>query len=116
MLKSGLYAYHDHLQATNKFYLAAVVLSDTVLDTVRRELRRLSDARVDIPELRDALKQEVIKREVLEGEKADNARKKVAKSAGKMLRIRKDSNDNDDAPRAAAAPPPNDAPEVEQST
>src|ERR1043166_6132049 len=28
MMKSGLYAYHDHLQATNKFYLAAVVLRD----------------------------------------------------------------------------------------
>lgn len=89
MLKSGLYAYHDHLQATNKFYLAAVLLSDAVLDTVRRELRRVSDARVELDELRDALKTEVIKREVLEGEKAESARRKVTKSAGKMLRIRK---------------------------
>lgn len=93
MLKSGLYAYHDHLQATNKFYLAAVVLSDAVLETVRRELRRLSDAKVEIPELREALSKEVIKREVIEGEKADSARKKVAKSAGKMLRIRKDKDE-----------------------
>src|SRR5689334_9540100 len=45
MLKSGLYAYHDHLQATSKFYLAAVLLSDAVLDTVRRELRRVSEAK-----------------------------------------------------------------------
>ena len=90
MLKSGLYAYHDHLQATNKFYLAAVVLSDAVLETVRRELRRLSDAKLEVPELREALKQEVMKREVLEGDKADGARKKVAKSATKMLRIRRD--------------------------
>ena len=93
MLKSGLYAYHDHLQATNKFYLAAVVLSDAVLEAVRRELRRVSDARVELDELRDALKQEVIKREVLEGDKADSARRKVSKSAGKMLRIRKDKED-----------------------
>lgn len=93
MLKSGLYAYHDHLQATNKFYLAAVVLSDAVLETVRRELRRVSDAKVELDELRDALKQEVIKREVIEGDKADGARKKVAKAAGKMLRIRKGKDD-----------------------
>jgi len=95
MLKSGLYAYHDHLQATNKFYLAAVVLSDPVLDMVRRELRRLSDAKVEVDELREALRQEVIKREVLEGEKADGARKKVAKSAGKMLRVRKDKDEQE---------------------
>src|SRR5215213_8175970 len=93
MLKSGLYAYHDHLQATNKFYLAAVVLSDPVLETVRRELRRVSDAKVELDELREALKQEVIKREVIEGDKADGARKKVTKAAGKMLRIRKGKDD-----------------------
>jgi hypothetical protein len=98
MLKSGLYAYHDHLQATNKFYLAAVVLSDAVLDTVRRELRRVSDAKVELDELREALKLEVIKREVIEGEKADGARKKVAKAAGKMLRIRKGKDDSDETP------------------
>ncbi|HEV7486241.1 MAG TPA: type I restriction enzyme HsdR N-terminal domain-containing protein [Thermoanaerobaculia bacterium] len=103
MLKSGLYAYHDHLQATNKFYLAAVVLSDPVLETVRRELRRLSDAKIEIEELRNALKLEVMKREVIEGEKADGARKKVSKSAGKMLRIRKGKDDGDAQAEADAA-------------
>jgi hypothetical protein len=93
MLKSGLYAYHDHLQATNKFYLAAVILGDAVLESARRELRRLSDVKLEVEELRDALQQEVIKREVLEGEKADAARKKVARAAGKMLRVRKDKDE-----------------------
>jgi hypothetical protein len=90
MLKSGLYAYHDHLQATNKFYLAAVVLSDPVLETVRRELRRLSDVKLEVEDLRDALQKEVIKREVIEGEKADGARRKVVKAASKTLRVRKE--------------------------
>jgi len=108
MLKSGLYAYHDHLQATNKFYLAAVVLSDPVLNVVRRELQRLSEAKVDIDELREALKSEVMKREVLEGDKAEAARRKVAKSVGKMLRLRKDREGSDGAEASAPAtvPPP----------
>jgi hypothetical protein len=91
MLKSGLYAYHDHLQATNKFYLAAVLLSDAVVDSIRRELRRTSDTLVDAEEIVTALKNEVVKRDVLEGEKAEAARRKVAKSAGKTLRTRKES-------------------------
>ena len=41
MLKSGLTAFHDQAQATNKFYLGALVLSDPVLETVRRELQGL---------------------------------------------------------------------------
>jgi hypothetical protein len=112
MLKSGLYAYHDHLQATNKFYLAAVVLSEAVLEAVRRELRRVSDARVELDELREALKQEVIKREVLEGDKADSARRKVSKSAGKMLRIRKDKDDADAAATPAVTSPRSPAADV----
>jgi hypothetical protein len=106
MLKSGLYAYHDHLQATSKFYLAAVLLSDAVLDTVRRELRRVSDAKIELEELREALSQEVIKREVIEGEKADAARRKVAKAAGKMLRIRKDKDSAEtiESPRVEPMP------------
>jgi len=47
-------------------YLAAVVLSDPVVDTIRRELRRVSDVKVEADELRVLLKEEVIKREVLE--------------------------------------------------
>jgi hypothetical protein len=108
MVKSGLYAYHDHLQATNKFYLGAVLMSDAVLETVRRELRRLSDAKVEVEELRGALKQEVIKREVLEGEKADAARKKVARSVGKMLRSKKDRERTDEA--GSDTPPDTTAP------
>jgi hypothetical protein len=113
MLKSGLYAYHDHLQATNKFYLAAIVLSDPVLETVRRELRRLSDVKLDVEELRSALELEVIKREVLEGEKAAGARKKVTKAAAKMLRIRKEKDESDAgaADSSVVTPAPARAPE-----
>lgn len=100
MLKSGLYAYHDHLQATNKFYLAAVVVSEAVVETIRRELRRLSDVKLEIEEIQTAL-EDVIKRELLEGDKADVARKKVAKSAAKMLRVRKDQEDEDKPADAA---------------
>jgi hypothetical protein len=91
MLKSGLYAYHDQIQATNRFYLGAVLLSDSVLESVRRELRRLSpDVRIQIDDLRDALKQEVLKREVIEGEKAETAKKKLQKAASKSLRSRRE--------------------------
>lgn len=86
ILKSGLHAHHDQVQATNRFFLAAVVLSDAVLETVRRELRRLSDVKLSVEEIRNALKQEVIKREVTEGDKADAARKRVSRGAGKALR------------------------------
>jgi hypothetical protein len=94
MVKAGLYAYHDQMQATSKFYLGAVLLSDSVLETMRRELRRLSpDVKIRVEDLRDLLEQEVLKREVIEGEKAEAARKKVQKTAAKLLRTRKEKEE-----------------------
>jgi hypothetical protein len=91
MIKSGLHAYHDQMQATNKFFLGAILLSDPVLETMRRELRRLSpEVKIRVEELRVLLLQDVLKREVVEGEKAEAARKKVQKATTKLLRTRKE--------------------------
>ena len=42
---------------------------------------------------------EVLKREVLEGEKAGSARKQVARAAGRMLRTQKQEAPNEALPR-----------------
>lgn len=86
-LKARLGDYYTQKQALNRFTLAAVLLSDTVLEVTRREVRRLApEVRVDADGLRQALLTEVFKREVVEGEKADIARKQVAKASGRALR------------------------------
>ena len=64
-----------------------MILSDTVLEVVRRELRRVSpDVRIGIESIRTVLVNEVIKREVSEGDKADEAGKKISRSSSKSLR------------------------------
>lgn len=85
--RSALGDFHTQKQALSRFFLGAMVTSDTVLEVVRRELRRVSpDVRIDIEQIRAVLVNEVLKREVMEGEKADEARKKINRSAGKSLR------------------------------
>lgn len=106
IVKSALDAYHDHRQATSRFFVAAAILSDPVLDMVRRELRRVSaDVKITVDELRNVLTQEVLKRDVIEGEKADQARRKLARAATKMLRLRKDTDDEASAPSSPGATP-----------
>ena len=85
--RSALGEFHSHKQALSRFFLGAMVLSDAVLDVVRRELRRVSpDVRIDVEQIRSVLVNEVLKREVMEGDKADEARKKIARAANKALR------------------------------
>jgi hypothetical protein len=87
--KSVLDQFHAQRQATSRYFLGALVLSDPVLDVVRRELRRaFPDVKIEEGELRAELAQEVLKREVTEGERADEARRRIAKCQGRALRAR----------------------------
>ena len=88
-IKSVLGDYHAQKQALSRFFIGAMVLSDPVLDVIRRELRRVSpDVRIDVEEIKAVLTSEVLKREVMEGDKADEAQKKIAKAASKALRLK----------------------------
>lgn len=86
-IKSVLSDYHSQKQALSRFFLGAMVLTDPVLEVIRRELRRVSpDVKINIEELKFIFTTEVIKREVMEGDKAEEARKKIARAANKALR------------------------------
>ncbi len=104
-LKSALGEFSAQRQALNRFWIAAMLLTDPVLDVVRRELRRMSpDVRIDTEQIKTVLIQEVLKRDVIEGEKADEAHKKVIKASGRMLRVRSAAageNDHDGASAVA---------------
>ena len=89
LLKSVLPEYYAQRQATNRFLLAAILLGDPVLEAIRREVRKLyPGVRINAQEIGVALAQDVLKREVVEGEKATEARKKVQRSIAKTERIK----------------------------
>lgn len=88
-MKSALGEFHTQRQALSRYFLGAMILSNPVLDVIRRELRRLSpDVRIDTEQIKSVLTQDVLKREVVEGEKAEEARKKVSRAANKPLRAK----------------------------
>jgi len=85
--KSLLGEFHSQKQALSRFSLGSMILTDTVIDVIRRELRRVSpDVKISPDQIRQVLTEEVLKRDVLEGEKADEAKKRIARSSGKLLR------------------------------
>ena len=61
-------------QVTNKFTVAALLVSDDVLADLRREIRQLgSGVKVDVEYLRDLLTNEIIKRDLIDSEEANAA-------------------------------------------
>lgn len=103
--KSRIEEYRSQKQALDKFTLAATLLDPDVLQIIRRELRRVSpDAKIDVDEIERVLSQEVIKREVLDGEKAESAKKLVRRSSKRALKVAKGEKEE-----AAAPNPPSQA-------
>ena len=85
--KSALPNYHEHLQATNRFLLGALILTDPVINTIRREVKRISPGiQVGTDEIRKTLQEEVLKREVTQGDQAEEASKQVKKAQTRALR------------------------------
>jgi hypothetical protein len=88
-MKSALGEFHTQQQALSRFFMGALVVSNPVLEVLRRELRRISpDVRIDLEQIRSVLTSEVLKREVVDSEKAEEARKKINRAASKLLRAK----------------------------
>ncbi|MBN1662583.1 MAG: type I restriction enzyme HsdR N-terminal domain-containing protein [Deltaproteobacteria bacterium] len=84
-LKSTLYEFHSQKQALSRFFLGAMIMSDSVIELLRRELKKISpDIKITSDQIRNVIYQEVLKREVVEGEKAEEAKKKINKALTKF--------------------------------
>lgn len=82
--KSALKEYHEQRQAMSRYSIGVILQSDVILSNVRKELKKLSpNVKFELPEIKAVIIEEVLKRDVLEGEKAEKARKKIIKAGKK---------------------------------
>jgi voltage-gated potassium channel len=104
--------YCDQKQALSKYSIGAVILSDTVLNVIRHELRHISpDVKIDIEQIRSVLENEVLNSEVVAGEKADEAHKRIARANNRALKTKADKESivaitPTSAPAQTASPAP----------
>jgi hypothetical protein len=105
--KNKLDEFQTKMQVLGKFSLASIILSEPVLKVVRRTLRHVSPGiTVSISQIAAALQSEVLKREVLEGEKAEAARKILRKIQSHAAKSHVQSSDTSPPSESAAASPP----------
>lgn len=95
-LKSHLEDFAAQQEALSKYAIGALVTSEAVLTVLRRELRRISpDTRIDIEQIDAVLRTDVLKREILEGERAEAAKKAIARAARRAQRAKSDDGSSD---------------------
>lgn len=85
--KNSLEDYFEQKQATNKYMLGNLLTQDNLLNAIKKELRGVyPEIKVTNEEIADVLTRDVIKREILEGEESDEAKKKINKALRKKER------------------------------
>jgi hypothetical protein len=76
--------YYERVQSVNRFVIGALVLSPGVVGAIRRELKKLaSGIKVDDKEIEQILRNEILKRDVIEGDDASKAMSRVRRIARK---------------------------------
>lgn len=92
-MKSALNDYYQEKQALSKYSIGAILSTDSVVSVIRKNLRLISpDVKINADKIRSVLEEEVINKEILEGEKADEARKRIAKALKKAEKESSDEN------------------------
>ena len=80
-------AHYEKTQMINPYTVAQILLSDSVVNAVRKEVRKLSDdLKLESDEIKEMLSSCVIKRDLIESEEAKEAEKNMRKIFNKIAR------------------------------
>lgn len=82
--------YYERVQNINRFVLAAILLSDSTLKSIKRDLRKLAPGiKIDTTEIEAILRNDVLKRDVIEGTEAKKAAGRTRRLARKAKKTTK---------------------------
>lgn len=95
----ALNAFYQQQQILSRYSIANLILSDGVLSAIRRELKKIAPkVKIEEEKLKYILQDEVLKRDVVEGEQAQTAKSTINKLAKKAAREKAKSIEAKDAP------------------
>ncbi len=87
--QSSMTAFYQQQQATSKYSIGALLTTEAVLLTIKKELKKLSPtAKIEDDFLKNLLLTDVIKRELTEGEQAAAASELIKKCARAQARLK----------------------------
>jgi hypothetical protein len=86
--------YYEKIQSINKYIIGNFLLSEPLLSSLRRELRKFAEGlKIEVEELEGIIKNEIIKREILDSEDGEKASSKVKRYLRKIAKRQKKTNE-----------------------
>ncbi|MEI6125054.1 MAG: type I restriction enzyme HsdR N-terminal domain-containing protein [Pseudomonadota bacterium] len=86
--------FHEKVQSINRFMIGALLLTDEMTNIIKRELKKISpNITVNVDEVKILLENEVMKRDVLEGDGAIKAKNRIKRFYGRAVKKVKTASD-----------------------
>jgi hypothetical protein len=78
--RSSLDQFYTQKQATSKFIIGNLICTESIVNSIKKELRLIfPDIKVQTDEIKKVLLEDVIKREITEGDDSEIAKRKIMK-------------------------------------
>lgn len=91
--KNAREEFYEKIQTLNRFVVGNLLLTESVLATMRREIKRFSPGiKVEHEDIEKLLINDIIKREVLEGDDAVKTQSKIRRFYSKLKKAKDDSS------------------------
>jgi hypothetical protein len=104
VVTDALDTFHQVAQLFNKHTLSVVLQSESMLNALRKELRRLfPELKVENQQLATMLLTDVLKRDAIDGDKYKEAEKRVLKATKKLMAINRDTKSDVPSTDASAS-------------
>lgn len=95
--------YYKYRQSVNRYTVGALLLTESVTNIIRRELRKLKPGiKVDIEEIKSLIHDDVIKREIFESDAGIEANKQLSKLLKKQERIKQQKKITSSQPKVVS--------------
>lgn len=79
--RSALEEFLIERQTLSKYCIGQIIISDPVLDSIRRTLKKVcKDVKVTNEDIKSALIDEVLRRDIFDNDKSEEARKRITKA------------------------------------
>lgn len=80
LIKKARDDFYEKVQSVNRYVIGSLILAQPVLSFINRELKKLSGGiKIDVAEVEQIIRAEVLKREVVQGDEAETAQAEVSK-------------------------------------
>jgi hypothetical protein len=95
--------FHQRMLLLNRFTIAQIIKSEVVVGAIRREMRKIfPDLKVEVDQISQILENDVLKRDVIDGDKAKDAAVRVKKAQQKQARATAKENSKSTGARDSA--------------